>query len=664
MNSTTTSDVSLTIRSAMKVKLAELGNDVYDELPDYIMVMIANRRNEANMRDDLELFLGDNTDHFTSWLQNLLSNLISVGVLHFKHTGVFSNSQSRVMVSSANTNKIDDDIFTDVNVSSDNIGAILNSDTATDLTLSNTVESSKDIVYDACSMTQQDTTGITKSSDACIEKCPDHSSLLEDKLEKCTMKINMEENCETSNFRPTNFCINSNEYKESTGSDESLDYNDDEICSGQTSVNTEKTDSSSDGDSESIRSKSEIENLHETTNCSNNSSDSEMFKVRNNSFDRNITTPDNDKVDYGHMSDGEFFVESGPNMELQHDLFSSSKVTNINDSHNCKSTINTIPNNDNMKDDSNNSNVDDHSAHICSDQLPDKLQIETNSNSDFDDSMELQNATNATLCGEIEKCDTDGERSEPVYKAAKFDDNAMHTDGFNKESKNRVSESNNTCEEQHFVETRLIRIRRKKSAHIGEIDTFEEQNFKQESTIHDSDKQIINKENKINTRSKCLIDKFDDNVNYEMDNDSHDRGSNTERIKTKVIRMKNHAVSGESQFSDSSDDYHLEDKTETRIVRVKVRPKVQTDYVKSEKALKHDSSIRLIRDIDVPWNQSLTHGSNFVNVSSQCRTECDTVFRDTSERKIMRIHSPRPKTMNDENLTKPSAKRKIIIKRA
>lgn len=38
-----------------------------EELPDYIMVMVANKKNSAQMADDLSLFLGTNTTKFTTW---------------------------------------------------------------------------------------------------------------------------------------------------------------------------------------------------------------------------------------------------------------------------------------------------------------------------------------------------------------------------------------------------------------------------------------------------------------------------------------------------------------------------------------------------------------------------------------------------------------------
>ena len=38
-----------------------------DELPDYIMVMLANKRSKEQMAEDLILFLGTNTGLFTDW---------------------------------------------------------------------------------------------------------------------------------------------------------------------------------------------------------------------------------------------------------------------------------------------------------------------------------------------------------------------------------------------------------------------------------------------------------------------------------------------------------------------------------------------------------------------------------------------------------------------
>ena len=73
-------EVSNKIRSAIKAKLMELGAYVDDELPDYIMVMVANKRSRQQMDDDLLLFLGDSTLTFTAWLHTVLSKLQQVTV--------------------------------------------------------------------------------------------------------------------------------------------------------------------------------------------------------------------------------------------------------------------------------------------------------------------------------------------------------------------------------------------------------------------------------------------------------------------------------------------------------------------------------------------------------------------------------------------------------
>lgn len=72
-------DISHKIRSAIKAKLIELNAYVDDELPDYIMVMIANKKSEKQMNNDLNLFLSHNTEKFTSWLHSLLKKLQNLG---------------------------------------------------------------------------------------------------------------------------------------------------------------------------------------------------------------------------------------------------------------------------------------------------------------------------------------------------------------------------------------------------------------------------------------------------------------------------------------------------------------------------------------------------------------------------------------------------------
>ena len=68
-------EISHKIRLAIKTKLTELGAYVDDELPDYVLVMVANRRGRQDMKKELELFLGEATDRFCSWLFGVLDKL-------------------------------------------------------------------------------------------------------------------------------------------------------------------------------------------------------------------------------------------------------------------------------------------------------------------------------------------------------------------------------------------------------------------------------------------------------------------------------------------------------------------------------------------------------------------------------------------------------------
>ncbi len=38
-----------------------------DELPDYILVMVANKKTNEQIKEDLQLFLTDDTDPFIEW---------------------------------------------------------------------------------------------------------------------------------------------------------------------------------------------------------------------------------------------------------------------------------------------------------------------------------------------------------------------------------------------------------------------------------------------------------------------------------------------------------------------------------------------------------------------------------------------------------------------
>ena len=62
----------------MKKLQKELGAYVDDELPDYIMVLVANKKTQEQMKDDLSLFLHNHADVFTDWLQDILNKLKQV----------------------------------------------------------------------------------------------------------------------------------------------------------------------------------------------------------------------------------------------------------------------------------------------------------------------------------------------------------------------------------------------------------------------------------------------------------------------------------------------------------------------------------------------------------------------------------------------------------
>lgn len=96
-------EVGKKMRSAIKAKLVELGNAsqtgyIDDELPDYVMIMVANKRSKQQMLTDLNLFLGSNTESFVNWLHQVLQKLQEVtlpGNLTSKAKKKSSNDSSK-----------------------------------------------------------------------------------------------------------------------------------------------------------------------------------------------------------------------------------------------------------------------------------------------------------------------------------------------------------------------------------------------------------------------------------------------------------------------------------------------------------------------------------------------------------------------------------------
>jgi len=69
-------EISSIIRSSIKKKLIEMGEEIDDELPDYILLMIANRKTRSQINSELKLFLGDSAANaLCSWLFKILDKL-------------------------------------------------------------------------------------------------------------------------------------------------------------------------------------------------------------------------------------------------------------------------------------------------------------------------------------------------------------------------------------------------------------------------------------------------------------------------------------------------------------------------------------------------------------------------------------------------------------
>ncbi|XP_067847978.1 zinc finger CCCH domain-containing protein 14 isoform X2 [Heptranchias perlo] len=109
-------EISRKIRTAIKGKLQELGAYADEELPDYIMVMVANKKSQEQMAEDLGLFLGSNTVKFTVWLHGVLNKLRSVTVeptslkeqSNYTDSNVFPSEKSQAAVSGSTDQSSDD----------------------------------------------------------------------------------------------------------------------------------------------------------------------------------------------------------------------------------------------------------------------------------------------------------------------------------------------------------------------------------------------------------------------------------------------------------------------------------------------------------------------------------------------------------------------------
>ncbi|KAG7199663.1 hypothetical protein KM043_014256 [Ampulex compressa] len=83
-------EVTNQLRSAIRAKLLELGVRYDEELPDYILVMVVNKKSRQQMHEDLYLFLEDCTTPFVSWLHDqVLKKLQKVTVAKKKSSREF-----------------------------------------------------------------------------------------------------------------------------------------------------------------------------------------------------------------------------------------------------------------------------------------------------------------------------------------------------------------------------------------------------------------------------------------------------------------------------------------------------------------------------------------------------------------------------------------------
>ncbi|XP_077535044.1 nuclear polyadenosine RNA-binding 2 isoform X3 [Haemaphysalis longicornis] len=98
-------EVTQKIRAAIKTKLVELGAYVDDELPDYIMVMIANKKTKEQMTHDLSLFLGESTVSFTTWLQGVLDHLQAIAAEAKQRCREQQQQQQQLSMSSSSSSQ-------------------------------------------------------------------------------------------------------------------------------------------------------------------------------------------------------------------------------------------------------------------------------------------------------------------------------------------------------------------------------------------------------------------------------------------------------------------------------------------------------------------------------------------------------------------------------
>ncbi|XP_029041496.2 zinc finger CCCH domain-containing protein 14 isoform X1 [Osmia bicornis bicornis] len=108
-------EVTNQLRSAIRAKLLELGVRYDEELPDYILVMVVNKKSRQQMHEDLYLFLESCTTPFVDWLHDqVLKKLQKVTVAkkkslrEFVPTVVVKQEEERKKKKACTTSFLDD----------------------------------------------------------------------------------------------------------------------------------------------------------------------------------------------------------------------------------------------------------------------------------------------------------------------------------------------------------------------------------------------------------------------------------------------------------------------------------------------------------------------------------------------------------------------------
>ena len=65
----------VTLKLEIEGKLKELDVYIDEELPDYILVLLANKKSQAQMCKDLRLFFGSLTETFVQWLHSSVKEM-------------------------------------------------------------------------------------------------------------------------------------------------------------------------------------------------------------------------------------------------------------------------------------------------------------------------------------------------------------------------------------------------------------------------------------------------------------------------------------------------------------------------------------------------------------------------------------------------------------